>query len=87
MKCQTFLFYSTRKSFLKKISQCRKTLEEGPFLWDFSTYILSQTFKEIEDETIWWKKIIWEKTRTVPKKIEMGGHFSLAQYCMLRGKK
>ena len=71
------------KYFFEKKSHSAEKLK-GETLWDFSTSILSQNSKKIEGDPSGEK--IRKKSRTMPKKTERGP-FSLARYCMLRGKK
>ena len=52
-------------------------------IWDFSTSILSQNSKKIAEGPFGEKN---SKSRTMPKKTERGP-FSIARYCMIRGKK
>ena len=54
------------KNLENKVSQCRIT-ERGT-LWGFSTSILSQNIKKIEEG----KFLFLEKNLTMPKKTEMG---------------
>ena len=62
------------KQIFWKVSQCWKKTENGG-LWDFSASMLSQNSKNLSG-TRWG---IFSKSLTMP--------FSLARYCMLRGKK
>ena len=60
---------------------------KGGTLWDFSTF-LSQNINKIERGPFEVIKIFSKKSPTMPKKTGRGaGPFSLARYCMLRGKK
>ena len=68
------------KNFRKKVSQCQKKLKWGT-LWDFSTSILSQNSKKIEEGTL-WEKNFPKKVSQCRKKLKGG----LARYGMLRGK-
>ena len=42
-----------------------KKKQKGRTLWDFSTSILLQNSKKIEEGTLWWKKI--EKSHSAEK--------------------
>ena len=71
-----FLFSGKNYTVPKKL--------KGGTLWDFPTSILMQNSKKIEEGTIKGEKFS-KKSLAVPKKLK-GGPFSLARYCMLRGK-
>ena len=60
-----------------------KKLKGGTF-WDFSTTILPHNIKKMIGDPL--RIFFPEKSLTMPKKLK-GGPFSLARYCMLRGKK
>ena len=55
------------------------------FLWDFSTSILSQDSKKLEEGP--FGEFFSKKSHSAEKNSSKVGHFSLARYCMLRGKK
>ena len=78
-KCQSILFYSTRKIFEKSLKM-PKTLEAGNH-YAFSTSILSQSSKKNWRATL-WEIFLSEKCLGMPKK-----PFSLARYCMIPGQK
>ena len=71
------------KKNLKKVLQRQKKLKGGRNLWDFSTPILLQNSKKIEGGRFgaFFSKKVPQCQKT------QRGPISLAQYCMLRGKK
>ena len=64
-KCQNILFYSTQ---FFCVSQCRKKLK-GETLWDFSTSVLSQNFKNEGGPFV---EFFSQKNFTMPKKVKGG---------------
>ena len=69
--------------FRKKSHNAEKM--KGGTLRDFSTSILSENSKKMKGRPFLGKKFS-KKSLAMQKKIEIGGPFGLARYCMLRGK-
>ena len=67
------------------MSHNAEKIEKGDPLAFFNIINSVAKLQKNEGGTLWWKKIR-KKSRTMPKKLN-GGPFSLARYCMIRGKK
>ena len=68
-KFQSILSYSTKKFFLKKVSQRRKKLKGGT-LWDFSIPSLSQNPKKMKGGPF-GENFFPKKSLAMPKKTEL----------------
>ena len=69
--------------FEKSLKMPKKNQKGGP-IWNFSTSLLSQIIKKLKQDTL--VKTISKTNPTMPKNLK-GGPFSLARYCILRGKR
>ena len=70
------------KKFSEKSLAMLKKLKGGP-LWIFKQPLL-QNIKKLKERP--FGENFFQKSLAMPKKLK-GGSFSLARYCMLRGKK